>query len=107
MGIFLSDSFCLFENMWKYSPDVKGDAMLHETLLKPIQHESYVRWDRKNGKKRKRPIAWKESKYGVFSGSYFPVFRLNTRKYGPVSSDSFFVIQQHFFFVSVLHYESI
>ena len=27
--------------------------------------------------------AWKESKYGVFSGPYFPVFGLNTGKYGP------------------------
>ena len=26
--------------------------------------------------------AWKESKYGVISGSYFPVFGLNTEKYG-------------------------
>ena len=31
-------------------------------------------------------IIWlrlKESKYGVFSGPYFPVFGLNTGKYGP------------------------
>ena len=27
--------------------------------------------------------AWKVSKYGVISGPYFPVFRLNTAKYGP------------------------
>ena len=27
--------------------------------------------------------AWKVSKYGVISGSYFPVFRLNIGKYGP------------------------
>ena len=27
--------------------------------------------------------AWKVSKYGVISGPYFPVFGLNTRKYGP------------------------
>ena len=27
--------------------------------------------------------AWKLSKYGVFCGSYFPLFRLNTAKYGP------------------------
>ena len=26
---------------------------------------------------------WKESKYGVFSGPYFPIFGLNTEKYGP------------------------
>ena len=26
---------------------------------------------------------WKVSKYGVFSGPYFPVFSLNTRNYGP------------------------
>ena len=26
--------------------------------------------------------AWKVSKYGVFSGPYFPVFGLNTGKYG-------------------------
>ena len=28
-------------------------------------------------------IAWKVSKYGVISGLYFPVFGLNTGKYGP------------------------
>ena len=28
-------------------------------------------------------IAWKVSKYGVFSGLYFPVFGLNTGNYGP------------------------
>ena len=27
--------------------------------------------------------AWKLSKYGVISGSYFPVFGLKTGKYGP------------------------
>ena len=27
--------------------------------------------------------AWKESKYGVISGPCFPVFGLNTGKYGP------------------------
>ena len=27
--------------------------------------------------------AWKASKYGVFSGPYFPVFSPNTGKYGP------------------------
>ena len=27
--------------------------------------------------------AWKVSKYGVFSGPYFPVFGLNTGKCGP------------------------
>ena len=27
--------------------------------------------------------AWKVSKYGVMSGSYFPVFWLNAGKYGP------------------------
>ena len=26
---------------------------------------------------------WKVSKYGVFSGPYFPVFSSNTGKYGP------------------------
>ena len=28
-------------------------------------------------------IAWKVSKYGVISGPNFPVFGLNTEKYGP------------------------
>ena len=32
---------------------------------------------------RKRPVAWKVSKYGIVSGPYFPVFGLNTGKYGP------------------------
>ena len=38
---------------------------------------------------------WKVSKYGVISGKYFPVFGLNTRKYGPEKSpyfDTFHVV---------------
>ena len=27
--------------------------------------------------------AWRVSKYGLFSGLYFPVFGLNTEKWGP------------------------
>ena len=30
-----------------------------------------------------KDTAWKVSKYGNFSGPYFPVFRPNTEKYGP------------------------
>ena len=40
----------------------------------------------KNSTPNKLPqlvTARKVSKYGVFSGPYFPVFRLNTEKYGP------------------------
>ena len=33
--------------------------------------------------KHKFSTAWKVSKYGVISGPYFPVFGLNTGKYGP------------------------
>ena len=33
-------------------------------------------------------IAWKLSKYAGFSGPYFPVFSLNTGKYGPEKSPS-------------------
>ena len=39
--------------------------------------------------------AWKKSKYGVFSGPYFPVFSPNTRKYGPKKTpylDTFYVV---------------
>ena len=44
--------------------------------------------------------AWKESKYGVFSGPYFPAFELNTEKkgqakYGPEKNpylDTFHVV---------------
>ena len=32
---------------------------------------------------KKITIAWKVSKYGGFSGTYFPVFGLNAGKYGP------------------------
>ena len=32
---------------------------------------------------RKRSTAWKVSKYGVFSGPYFPVLGLNTGKHRP------------------------
>ena len=37
----------------------------------------------------------KVSKYGVFSGPYFPVFGLNTGKYGPEKTpylDSFYAV---------------
>ena len=40
-------------------------------------------------------IAWKVSKYGVFSVTYFPVFSLNTGKYGPEKTpylDTFHVV---------------
>ena len=30
-----------------------------------------------------RHTAWKVSKYGIFSGPYFPVFSQKTAKYGP------------------------
>ena len=33
----------------------------------------------------KNDIAWKVSKYGVFSGPYFPVVGLNTEIYGVIS----------------------
>ena len=33
------------------------------------------------GKISNLPFTWKVSKYGVFSGPYFPVFRLNTEIY--------------------------
>ena len=39
--------------------------------------------------------AWKVSKYGLFSGPYFPVFIPNTLKYGPEKSpylDTFHVM---------------
>ena len=42
-----------------------------------------------------RYTAWKVSKYGVFSGPYFPVFGLNTKKYGPEKtpySDTFYAV---------------
>ena len=38
---------------------------------------------------------WKKSKYGVFSGSYFPVYGLDTEKYGPEETpylDSFHAV---------------
>ena len=32
--------------------------------------------------------AWNVSKHGIFSGPYFPVFGLNTRKYEPVKTSN-------------------
>ena len=34
-------------------------------------------------------IEWKVIKYGFFSGPYFPVFVLNTGKYGPEETPYF------------------
>ena len=41
---------------------------------------------RETGKPQNIYTAWKVSKYGVFSGPYFPAFGLNTGKYGPKKS---------------------
>ena len=42
--------------------------------------------------------AWKVSKYGVFSGPHFPVFGLDTGKYGPEKPpymDTFHAVCDH------------
>ena len=44
----------------------------------------------------KQSIAWKVSKYGVSSGLYFPLFGLDTWKYGPEKTpyqDTFHVVE--------------
>ena len=41
------------------------------------------------------PTVWKMFKYGFFSGPYFPLFGVNTRKYGPEKTpymDSFHAV---------------
>ena len=43
---------------------------------------------------------WKVSKYGVFSGPYFPVFRVNAEIYGPEKTpylDTFHEVFNNFF----------
>ena len=47
-------------------------------------------------------IAWKVSKYGVFSGLYFPVFGLNTGKYGPENTPYLDTFKHYSFFEKVL-----
>ena len=44
--------------------------------------------------------AWKVSKYGVLSGPYFPVFGLNTGKYGPEKTS--YLNTFHAVFVSMI-----
>ena len=46
------------------------------STLSSLKNNAYKR-------SRKKRTAWKMPKYGVFSGPYFPVFRLNREKYGP------------------------
>ena len=41
--------------------------------------------------------AWKVSKYGVISGQYFPVFELNTGKYGPEITPYLDIFHEVFF----------
>ena len=41
---------------------------------------------------RLKHTARKVSKYGVFSGPYFPVLGLNTRKYGPEKAPYLYII---------------
>ena len=48
-----------------------------------------------NQRTKESTTAWKVSKYGVFSGPYFPVFGLNTGKYGPEKTpylDTFYTV---------------
>ena len=53
-------------------------STLEEQLNTPVFNLS-VNWE----KNVSTSTAWKVSKYGVISGLYFPVFRLNTGIYGP------------------------
>ena len=49
--------------------------------------------------------AWKVSKYGAFSGTYFPVFSPNTGKYGPEKTpylDTFHGVASHAFITDPL-----
>ena len=49
--------------------------------------------------------AWKLSKYGAFSGPYFPVFGLNTGKYGPEKTpymDTFHTVRSFLSYYSKL-----
>ena len=46
---------------------------------------------------------WKVSKYGVISGAYFPVFGLNTGKYGPEITpylDTYHALEHSSIFIS-------
>ena len=52
-------------------------------------------WKRQNTKGSIKKHCVKKSKYGIFSGPHFPVFRLSTGKYGPEKTpylDSFHAV---------------
>ena len=54
--------------------------------------------------------AWKVFKYRVFSGPYFPVFGLNTGKYGPEKtsySDTFHTMYKMHIIMQYTHFESL
>ena len=51
----------------------------NETLCKLIKHSNL--WVRIRKLLRWDSTAWRLSKYGVFSGPYFPAFRLNAESY--------------------------
>ena len=47
-----------------------------------MRHNDTRGWERYYHWRFEIPIGWKVSKYGVFSGLYFPAFGLNTERYG-------------------------
>ena len=57
---------------WVYNPNFK---ISNRELVSHVSKQRCM-----EGKKTRNP-AWKMSKYGFFSGPYFPVFGLNTGKY--------------------------
>ena len=59
-----------------YSPGTGKLYLVRQKLLF-VQHKK--NWNISNLKNML--IAWKVSKYGVFSGPYFPVFGMNTERY--------------------------
>ena len=63
----------IYENIKEYNPNKKRKILIvfDDMIADMVSNKNL------------NPItAWKVPKYGVISGPYFPVFRLNTEKYG-------------------------
>ena len=70
----------LIETMWKFWKSIRGNSWVSWNLLiYPVRNGQY--YIRNLMLITNIRTAWKVSKYGVFSGSYFPAFVLNTERY--------------------------
>ena len=81
--------YTTFHSHLIYAYQVWAQSLNTSTKMQPLEpryQRPLQKWSNTQNFRLHYFTAWKVFKYGVFSGPYFPVFGLNTGKYGPEKS---------------------